>query len=233
MRIQEPIASFDQRRTNDSATNASKQADPAQENTSGSDAILHRVPAAHGFAFVVKKGSRFAIVDLEGEQIVDFMAWVLSEGSLSLEKMSTAYTRYNLSGVQPIVGECLWSNADRPLLCVVADTVKVHDMTFMCCFPDLYEKKGLKGHRSCAQNIFEAMQEYGMKSILEVADPFNCFQNTPNYSLKRLGTSRPMDYIEFEALEDLVCAVSSCPYDLDGVNGGKITDILVKIFGKQ
>lgn len=192
----------------------------------------HVVPAAYGYAFSVTKGSRFRVIDTHGEQVVDFMAWVHDEPFTRLEKMSTAYTRYHLSGVQPAIGECLWSNADRPLLRVTADTVKVHDMTFMSCFPALYEKKGIHGHRSCAQNIFEAMQHFGMKNALEIAEPFNIFQNTPNYSLKRLGSSKPGDYIEFEALEALVCAVSSCPYDLDGFNGGKITDIAVVVAEK-
>ncbi|KAF2476689.1 uncharacterized protein BDR25DRAFT_300586, partial [Lindgomyces ingoldianus] len=195
----------------------------------------HIVPAGHGHAFSVQRGSRFRIIDLYGEQVVDFMAWVNSSPFTLLEKMSTAYTRYHLSGVQPSIGECLWTNADRPILRVTADTVKVHDMTFMSCYPSLYTKKGLKGHRSCAQNIFEAMNEGGwaMQNILEIAEPFNCFQNTPNYSLKRLGSSKPGDYIEFEALQDVVCAVSSCPYDLGGFNGGCITDVAVVVAEKK
>jgi uncharacterized protein YcgI (DUF1989 family) len=183
------------------------------------------VPAAHGYAFEVGKGERFQVIDIYGEQIVDMEAWVA--GTNLIEKLSMAYTRYHLSGVTPTIGECLWTNKDEPILKVTADTVKVHDMTFMCCFPELYEKKGFKGHRSCATNIAKVMAPYGMKSYLEVTDPFNIFQNTPNYSLKRLGSSKPGDYIEFEALKDMICAVSCCPYDLDGVNGGIITDIAV------
>ncbi len=37
-------------------------------------------------------------------------------------------------------------------------------------------------------------------------------QNTPNYSLKALGCSKPGDYIQFEALKDCICAASCCPY---------------------
>lgn len=181
------------------------------------------VMAGHGYAFEVKKGEKFRIVDIHGEQIVDMAAWVA--GTDFFEKLSMAYTRYHLSGVTPAVGEYLWSNKDDPLLKITADTVKVHDMTFMSCFPELYEKKGLPGHRSCATNIAEAMALFGMQSYLQVTDPFNVFQNTPNYGLKRLGSSKAGDFIQFEAMKDLICAVSSCPYDLDGVNGGVITDI--------
>lgn len=127
--------------------------------------------AAHGIAFQVSKGERFRIVDVEGEQIVDFAAWV--QDTNLVEKLSMAYTRYHLSGATPAVGECLWSNKDEPLLRITKDTVRVHDMTFMSCFPELYEKMGLKNHRSCAGNIAEVMKPYGMNSYLEVTDPFN------------------------------------------------------------
>jgi uncharacterized protein len=174
----------------------------------------HLVPAKHGYAFEVKQGSHFRIVDLHGQQVVDFAAWVLPDMK---EKLSMAYTRFRLSGATPTVGECLMTNKDEPLFCIVEDSVKVHDMTFMSCFPEMYEKLGEKGHRSCAANIAQVMAPYGMKSYLEVTDPFNIFQNTPYYTLKPLNTSRAGDYIEFRAMKDAVCAVSCCPYDLVGV----------------
>jgi uncharacterized protein len=202
----------------------------------------HIVPAGHGHAFEVKRGQCFRIVDLHGLQVVDFAAWVLPDMK---EKLSMSYTRFHLSGATPMVGECLITNKDEPIFRLAADTVKVHDMTFMSCNPELYERLGLKDHRSCATNIAEVMKPYGMKSHLEVTDPFNIFQNTPNYSLKALNSSRPGDYVEFEALKDAVCAVSCCPYDIvgllfafpddvlstdcdeNGFNGGKVTDIAV------
>jgi uncharacterized protein len=171
----------------------------------------HIVPAGHGYAFEVKKGDHFRIVDVHGQQVVDFAAWVLPDMK---EKLSMAYTRFRLSGATPMVDECLMTNKDEPIFRLVEDTVKVHDMTFMSCFPEMYEKLGRKGHRSCATNIAEVMKPYGVKSHLEVTDPFNIFQNTPYYTLKGLNSSRPGDYIRFEALKDAVCAASCCPFDI-------------------
>ena len=214
----------------------------ASETRPQSDMHVHCVSAGHGYAFEVKAGHHFRVVDLHGLQVVDLAAWALPDLK---EKLSMAYTRFHLSGTTPTVGECLISNRDEPILRIVEDTVKVHDMTFMSCFPEMYEKLGQKGHRSCATNIAEVMKPYGMKSHLEVTDPFNIFQNTPNYTIKALNTSRPGDYIQFEALKDTVCAVSCCPYDLvgpptplggyhfkvdneqNGFNGGTVTDIAV------
>lgn len=87
----------------------------------------HIVPASHGFAFTVEKGEHFRVVDLYGEQVVDFAAWV--QGTNLVEKLSMAYTRYHLDGVTPAIGEYLWTNKDEPILQIVDDTVKIHDMT--------------------------------------------------------------------------------------------------------
>lgn len=129
----------------------------------------HIVKAGHGFAFEVSKGEHFRVVDLYGVQVTDFAAWV--KGTDLVEKLSMSHTRYRLGGVQPTEGECLYSNIDRPMFRVVQDTVKVHDMTFPSCYPELYERRGCKGHRSCATNIAEVMKPYGMRSYLEVTDP--------------------------------------------------------------
>lgn len=141
------------------------------------------------------------------------MGWV--QGSNLKERLNMAYTRYHLSGACPAVGETLMTNKLEPIFKVLDDTVKTHDMTFMCCHPEMYEKLGAeKGHRSCATNIAEVMKPYGMGSYLEVGDPFNVFQNTPLYTLKPLNCSRAGDYFELEALKDAVCAVSACPFEI-------------------
>ncbi|KAL8900067.1 MAG: hypothetical protein Q9207_005873 [Kuettlingeria erythrocarpa] len=193
------------------------------------DSQKHIVSGGHGYAFEVKKGSSFRIVDMHGQQIVDMMAWVLPYPS-SLEHLSMSYTRYALNGsAPPAIGDCLVTNKQEPIFKLTADVCHTHDMTFMACNPAFYAEKGLKGHRSCAENIAEAMKPWGMRSYLEATavDPFNVFQNTPDMTLKDLGCSRPGDFVEFEVLKDAVVGVSSCPYDVDGFGGGKATDVAI------
>lgn len=176
----------------------------------------HIVPGGHGYAFEVKRGTSFRIIDLHGRQIVDMMAWVLPYPD-SCEHLSMSYTRYVLNGeAPPAIGDCLVTNKQEPIFKLTADACHTHDMTFMACNPAFYAEKGLPGHRSCAENIAEAMEPWGMRSYLEATsvDPFNVFQNTPDMTLKDLGCSRPGDYVEFEVLKDAVVGVSSCPYDV-------------------
>ena len=123
---------------------------------------------------------------------------------------------------------------------IVEDRVKCHDMLFMACNPSFYERKGKNRHRSCAGNVAEAMDEAGFRGDgageggegrkfewWDVHDPFNVFQNTPYYSLKALENSRKGDFIEMKALMSCVVALSSCPYEEGGFNGGKVTDVAV------
>lgn len=188
----------------------------AADVSENADAKTHIVEGGHGHAFEVQKGTSFRIVDLHGQQIVDMMAWVLPYPS-SLQHLSMSYTRYALNGsAPPAIGDCLVTNKQEPIFKLTADMCHTHDMTFMACNPAFYAEKGLEGHRSCAENIAEAMKPWGMASYLEATavDPFNVFQNTPDMTLKDLGCSRPGDFVEFEVLKDAVVAVSSCPYDV-------------------
>ena len=143
-----------------------------------------------------------------------------------------AYTSYHYQGGNLAPGDFAYSNANNPILRVRHDTVMVHDMTYMPCNPGFYKDYGLEGHRNCAENIAGAIKDAGFGdkvSFYELPDPWNLFQNTPMYSLKGLGTSHAGDFIEMEALMDCLVAVSACPFETDGFNGGVSTDILVAI----
>lgn len=63
-------------------------------------------------------------------------------------------------------------------------------------------------------NITEAMEPCGITSRLERPNPFNIFINSPNYTLKPISDSKPGDYIEMEALKELVIGVSCYHFDL-------------------
>lgn len=173
----------------------------------------HIVPAKHGYAFKVKRGDVFRIVDIHGNQIVDFMAFVDRPGLE--ERVTMSYTRYSLKGKQPKPGDYLLTNTDAKALKITADTYGTHDMTIMTCSPEFYEKYyGLHDHRSCNVNIAEAMAPYGITSRLQLPDPFNLFQDSPNYERGPGPYSKAGDYIEFEAQMNLVIGLSCCPADV-------------------
>ena len=188
-----------------------------------------RIPGSQGGALVVPKGSIFRVVDLEGSQVVDFLTFKLPDLK---EKMSMSYTRYRHSGGALAAGDFLYTNDNNRILRIRHDTVKVHDMTYMSCNPGFYSDQGLVGHRNCAENLAEALDRAGYGDVvsrLDLPDPWNLFQNTPNYTLRGLNTSKAGDYIELEALMDVLVVGSSCPYDQKGFNDGKATDVAIEI----
>lgn len=188
------------------------------------------VKAGHGRAFEVKAGQFLTITDVEGQQAADFVAVV---ASCKGEKLSPTHTRRQLRSLFFNVGDALYSSLGRPLLRVVADTVGVHDANVPACDDTRFTVDfNVTGHRNCLDNMHSGLALHGL-SPFDVPEPFNLFQNGPVTPDRRMQvtdpTSKPGDHITFEVLDDLLCAVSSCPQDIIPGNGLRVTDIAVSI----
>ena len=202
------------------------------------------VPAGHGRAFEARAGDHIVVTDLEGAQVGDFVAFNADDVS---EVLDTARTRSGLTPteveVEPgkvvpywrtsvylRVGDEVSSNKRNPMLTVVADTVGVHDLLFAPCDARLYRNvyRHAGPHRNCLDNLTEALAPLGIE-WWQVPAPINIFQNTPPQSDGTLAlkpsVSRPGDHIVFRALQNLIGALSSCPMDLNPVNGKRITPL--------
>jgi uncharacterized protein len=202
------------------------------------------VPAGHGRAFQARAGDHIIVTDLEGAQIGDFVAFNADDFT---EVLDTARTRSGLTPmkaeVEPGKVEAYWqtsvylhvgdevsSNMRNAMLKVVADTVGVHDLLFAPCdarlYRDVYGHTG--AHRNCLDNLAEALAPHGIE-VWRIPAPINIFQNTPPQPDGTLAlnpsVSKPGDYIVFRALQNLIGALSSCPMDLNAVNGKRITPL--------
>jgi uncharacterized protein YcgI (DUF1989 family) len=189
-----------------------------------------RVPGGHAKAFEMRKSQFLAIIDIEGQQVGDFLAFNKSDLK---EKLSPVHTRTSLLTVKISVGDILRSNYRNPMFKIVADKVGCHDILVAMCDEQRYlVDYGVKDHRSCMANFEEVLKPYGI-SREQFSDPFNTFQHTKieaDGSLAQLpGLSRPGDYIVFQALMDVIGAVSACPMDLNPIGGSKISDLIIKI----
>jgi uncharacterized protein YcgI (DUF1989 family) len=193
-----------------------------------------RVPAGHGRTFSVRRGQVLRVIDAEGQQAADFVA--LCQADMT-EKLSPAHTRRKLRSLFFRVGDELMSSRDRPLLRVLEDTVGVHDANVPACDSTRYGVDfGIEGHRNCLHNLHEGLALHGL-SPHDVPEPFNLFQNGPVTADGRMQVTDPIsragDQITMLALQDLVCAVSSCPQDIIPGNGLKVTPIDIVIANAQ
>jgi uncharacterized protein YcgI (DUF1989 family) len=187
------------------------------------------IAGGHGAAFVVRIGQFLTVTDVSGQQVGDFFAWNLHERS---EFMSPHNTRLLANALVPTVGSRFVSNRRRPMFVLVEDTVGTHDLLMACCDPARYAGFGVTGHRSCAGNAEEALREIGM-AVPRLYDPVNLFMNVPVGADGGLTiaapVSRPGDHVTFRGTMDTLCVMSACPMDLNACNGGRITDLHVRV----
>ncbi len=176
----------------------------------------HVVPAREGRAVRVSEGQRFRIITPHGQQAADFFAFRADDIGEWLSPMATwVATR----SIRPRAGDSFFSRHRRPLLDFVEDGADgVHDMLLAACDQMRYEQLGFEGpHASCAENCITAMGSLDHE-IDVVPQPVNFFTNTHVEADGTLVSPPnpvpPNAYVELLARADLICVVSSCPYDL-------------------
>ncbi|MCH1640393.1 urea carboxylase-associated family protein [Paenibacillus timonensis] len=188
------------------------------------------IPAYEGRAIVVPKGHYLCIIDMEGQQVGDFVCF--NQGNPG-EHVSPVHMRSSLSSIRLKEGDGLYSNYRRPLMTLVKDTVGKHDFFFPAC--DYYRYKvdfGLEKHPNCHDNLEQALKPFRI-DYAELPDPINWFMNNVlddkgDYVIEP-PLSKPGDYVMLEALDDVVVAVSACSQDLAPVNGWKVTPLKLQV----
>ena len=204
-----------------------------KKNNSGEK---HIVPASEGRAFQLESGGSIRIETLFGAQAADFFAFNAANVGEWLSPNHTWVTTFN---VKPREGDTLISRFRRPMMQFTVDGASgIHDMMIAACDQFRYEFFGHEGtHASCSENLHLSMQRLG-HNIDVVPQPINFFTNTsvePDGSfVSPPNPVPPGAYVELKALMNLICVVSSCPFDLQ-VDGWPInsdcgaTDLSVSI----
>ena len=189
------------------------------------------MPAGHARAFRVPKGALLEIVDVEGQQVADFIT--INEHDRT-EWLSATHTRSHTLRLNLAVGDRLQTNWRREVYEVVRDDVGIHDLVTSMCDSRRYRiDYGVEGHRSCRSNFVEALAPWHYGEW-EVPDVINIFQNAPIHEDRTFGnevpTSKPGDRFVMRALIDgVVAAISACPQDLNPCNGFHPSPILARI----
>jgi uncharacterized protein YcgI (DUF1989 family) len=190
------------------------------------------VPARHGRAFPVPKGALLEIIDVEGQQVADFISIIDGDPR---EWLSATHTRSTTMRLNLKVGDRLQTNWRRDIYEVVSDDVGMHDLITSMCDERRYkiDYRVEGGHRSCRTNFLEALAPWDYEEW-RIPDVINIFQNAPILADRSFGnevpTSKPGDKIVLRALIDgIVAAVSACPQDLNACNGFHPSSILARI----
>ena len=197
-----------------------------------------------GAGFIVRRGQSFRVIDVEGQQIGDFICFSLHNPK---EKLSTGecviFNTFKNKGsamksegsIYLTVGSKIYSNLQNPMLEITEDLSKgVHDLLYAPCSSTFYSLGfGEPEHPNCRDNLTQAVAEFGL-TYIDVPDPINLFQNTrprADGSIdQKPGITKPGDYIQFKALMDCIVAISSCSFDkeIDGIRINRCSPLRVQ-----
>ncbi len=198
-----------------------------------------RVDKASALAYEVKQGEYIQIIDVKGKQCSDFLAFHEGKLQKGLERgLDGVTTRTLMASAVPAPGlYAKFYDVDMdPLVEVVQDTVGRHDMFALACQAKYYEDLGYPGHISCTENFNGQVAPYGVGERAGW-EALNFFYNTgfdsDNLLIMDEPWSRPGDYVLLKAMNDLVCASSACPDDVDPANGWEITDVHVRVYSPE
>ena len=199
---------------------------------------LH-IDAATAMRYEVKAGQFIQVIDVEGRQCSDFLAFNAAQLADGIERgLDSTTTRYFMGQPYPqpgLYGKFFDQDAN-PLVEVVRDTVGRHDAFGLACNPKYYEDLGYPGHINCSDNFNAQLESYAIEPRMGWP-ALNLFYNTDFDAHNRLvfdePWSRPGDYVLMRATTDLVCASSACPDDVDASNAWVPTDVHVRVYDAE
>jgi uncharacterized protein len=166
-----------------------------------------RLDPQTGVAFCLAKGQPLKVIDLEGEQVADLVAfnrrdhheW-LSSGR-SIDYANTVYLTK---------GNILYSNRSRPMLTIVQDDVGRHDFLLI-----IYRNP--QPHPSCFENLSRHLAPFGINSDA-IPTTFNIFMNVEISDDGKLSIlpprSRPGDVLVLQAETDLIVGLTACSAEM-------------------
>jgi uncharacterized protein YcgI (DUF1989 family) len=175
--------------------------------------MIAEIAPRSGVAFELRKGQRLRVIDPQGEQVADLLAFNREDPR---EAISSGRTLDYASRLFLTTGDPLYSNRSRVMLRIVEDKVGRHDFLLTPCSADTF--RIIYGdehpHRGCFGNLAAALAPFGVEPD-QIPVAFNVFMNVVvdgETGALRVDPprSRAGDHILFEAEMDLVIGLTAC-----------------------
>jgi uncharacterized protein YcgI (DUF1989 family) len=170
------------------------------------------VAAGGGAGLRLKRGEQLRIIDIEGGQTGDLVAFS-ADGR---HRLSSGRTFDYGGKIYVSTGDVLWSDRSEPMLTIVADDVGKHDLLYAPCSIEMYRiQYGVtEYHANCYDNLCSAFRELGIEPE-PLPSSLNFFMNADVEADGRLSFLPPRTRvgaaITLRAEMDLLIALSSCP----------------------
>ena len=195
------------------------------------DFPTHRIPPQSGAGFRLNKGDVLVVIDPQGEQVSDLMAFAADQPQ---EWLSSGRTFDYNETIYLTTGHRLYSNRSRVMFTLLRDDVGRHDFLLTPCstetFELLYPPGTAEGHPSCFGNLVKALGPFGIEPD-QIPTTLNIFMNVlvDETGKVHIGPpiSQPGQRLELRAEMDLIVGLTAC--SAEGSNNGTFKPIDYRI----
>lgn len=171
------------------------------------------IPPRSGTSFILKERQRLKVVDIQGQQVSDFICYNLHNKA---EYLSSGRTMDYAETIFPGKGNTFYSNRSNVMFEIVEDTVGRHDFLLTPCSAEMFRiiYGHTDPHRGCFGNLHLALQPFGISED-NIPICFNIFMNVEvNGETGKIAVLPPKsqadDYIVIEAKMDLLVGMTAC-----------------------
>jgi uncharacterized protein YcgI (DUF1989 family) len=177
---------------------------------------MNKLEPQTGTAFELRAGQHLRVIDLEGEQVSDLIAFSAADKS---EWLSSGRSIDYANRIYLTKGDLLYSNRSRPMFTIVEDDVGRHDFLLTPCSPETFQiiYQNREAHPSCFGNLAHHLAPFGIAPDT-IPTTFNIFMNVeidPNGELKILPPrSKAGQAIVLRAEMDLIVGLTACSAEM-------------------
>ena len=201
-------------------------------SASSNEIVLNEVvPPGRPWGHRVAEGYVLRLIDLEGQQAVDFLCYDAADPSDRYSACNTIKVQGRLFVDK---GTVLYSDLGKALFTLIEDTCGRHDTIYGCCSePNNFLRYGVRGTHSCFANFTEALAAFGLDRTSIVSN-VNFFMAVPidevGSALNVFGHSKPGNYVDLRADCDVLAVLSNCPQMHNPCNAYNLTPIRTMIW---
>lgn len=191
-------------------------------------AVIHDeiVPARSPWSRIIERGQTLRLIDLEGQQAVDFLCYRAADPADRYSSMNTIKVQ---GGIYVGLGTVLYSDSGAALMTVTADTIGRHDTVYGCCSrANNRLRYGEPGTATCYDNFLAGLARHGLGASAIVGN-INFFMQVPVGPDGEAGVaadvSPPGSHVDLRADCDTLVVLSNCPQVLNPCNGFRPTPV--------
>lgn len=171
-----------------------------------------RIAPQTGTAFRINKGQLLKVIDPQGEQVSDLVAFNAEDIG---EHISSGKTLDFMETIYITAGHKIYSNLSQVMLSILEDTNGRNDFLLAPCSPETFQilYNNHNYHPSCFENLYTNLEAFGI-TPQQVPTAFNVFMNVQLDDAGKITvappTSKAGDYLLLRAEMDLIIGMTAC-----------------------